>query len=297
MQLRHQIFDEVRWVDGNEDLCMSGLADLHARLVTKVQYHTLLLIDDPAIYNSSLVQSLLLLPDVHIVVATALDPPAKGADACAGPPSAGSGRLKRIYFPLGPLDPVQQAQLFLRRATRPLYLFEFLEQRGAPSSEAEPVILQPRRAAEFIALADTPLLSKLGGNPARIISASQRLSKEKPCFASAGGTLDARVDGGDVSAGGDSLLKRSNDSDSSQEYCRVQLVRPDGNSKHEWLPRPMRIADVIAQFCPRKLHGCADIFISGCRAQPSACLADFSGIGGTVVLVLEFRARVVEEAW
>merc|ERR1712070_191886 len=78
-------------------------------------------------------------------------------------------------------------------------------------------------------------------------------------------------------------------------YRKVRLFRPDGKVKDEWIPNTYCIADAVDEFAPQALCGSARVFIAGFRARPDALLANFADDVNCGLLLLEFRAKDVED--
>lgn len=267
---RKEVFHEVRWINHSE-ACTAGLEDLHLRLEDMPRHRVLLLVDTDAALAWPQVQALLhTTKDVHLLAASS----GRGADT--GPVAIAAG-LKPIRFPLGPLDPLAQAQLLLRRTGRPLFTFELLDEVGRPAPvppQQEVSLLCPRAPADFLALAGQPKLRALGGNPARIVAMAQQLSESPPPF------FTAAISSSAVASISCSVGQR-----------RVRLLRPDGRTKDEWISQESRISDILELFAPRELGSSADIFIDGCHAQLNMPLSSFEEDPGLGILVIEFRRR------
>lgn len=273
-------------------------------------------------------------------------PPAPEAVEKALAAAIESVGLKCVHFPLSPLEPLAQARLFLRRTSRPVRPSDFAVATSTIGlgAEAADDVLQPQMPhAELLALAETPRLKYLQGNPRRIIAAAQGLGPlERPAsrraesadssrpirFLSIPGTLTNPLGGlpsppisgssgtnNHVQTNVDTCpnqtshsaedLTSSMDGHNSQTPSvagdadlpvrRVQLLRPDGRSKQEWLPREMKIREVLLEYTPKSLAGVAEIMVLGCRARPDAVLSDFPDDPSLGFLVLELRKRVEED--
>jgi hypothetical protein len=295
--LRRDVFQEVRWVGGLDDAVQAGLEDLHRRLACKDQdLRVLLLIDSPAALAWPVVQALLCVHAVHVITSAARLSP--GADAAAGPLAAAAG-LKLVRFDVLPLEPIVQAKLFLHRAGRPLFTCELEGDAGADVSLGKSeIVVYPRRPADFMALAASPLIRRLGGNPVRIGRAAERLGTRAPKTVTSATSIaklspklcdrqsrDIGALGIGTCAGGDMI---------ASQWRKVRLVRSDGHSRDEWLPHAWSVADVLHHFTPRELQGTrdVDVFVDRCRAQPITPLMDFPDDVQEGMLVLEFRAQV-----
>jgi len=275
VRLRCEPFTEVRWVDGqDEDLrkaCSEGALELRVRLAHNPQHRVLLLVDDASAFAWAPLQALLRFECVSIVVAVTLLEQAQlgdlslTADLAAADAAATASGLKPVRFLLGPLEPLAQARLFLRRASRPLYTSDL---GGAQNSE-EPIAPRPSHG-ELAALAEMPRLRILGGNPRKIIQAAQALphALEPTQVSSAPNSLPGTPRG----------------------LRRVRLVRPDGRARDEWLRGDLRIDEVLRLYKPKTISGAAEIAVMGCRAHDDALLADFPDTGESGLLVLEMRA-------
>lgn len=279
--LRREPFDEVRWVDGHdEDLrraCSEGAVELRERLAQAPQHRVLLLVDDPAAFAWARLQVLLRFEAVHIVVAVTLPEQTQSGDVDGESEldlvdaAATAAGLKPVRFPLGPLDPFTQARLFLQRASRPLYTSDL---EGGERSEE---LITPKPShTELLALAETPRLRMLDGNPRSIIQAAQALPH----------VLEPRETGS----------APSSMPGTPRGLRRVRLVRPDGKARDEWLRSDLRIEEVLAHYKPRTINGAAEIAVMGCRAHPDALLADFPDDDTLGWLVLEMRA-MAENDW
>lgn len=275
LHLRQEVFHEVRWVDHSE-ACMAGLEDLYLRLQDAPRRRVLLLIDTDAALAWPQVEAFLrITKNVHLLIACS----GNGGGSIARPVAVAAG-LKAMRFPLGPLDALAQAQLLLRRAGRPLFTFELQGEPGQPApvpAQHEVSILHPHCPADFLALAGQPKLHALGGNPARIVAMAQQLSESPPPM------LMHTMSASDLLT-----VPRSSGCVSQR---RARLMRPDGKTKDEWLSKESKIADVIQMFAPREMRDSADIFIDGCRAQPSMPISSFRDDPSQGILVIEFRSR------
>jgi len=162
-----------------------------------------------------------------------------------------------------------------------------------PAGPADAIVQPPRRPVDFLRLAETPLFAGLGGNPAQLVNAAARLGLAPPANNALPRSFSADASAGPcrpptspevvetVSSGGLLLSTRR----------RVRLLRPDGRSRDEWLPRAVTISQVLEDFCPKGLSGSAAIFVADCYAPPDALLGDFPEDETAGLLVLEFRSN------
>eukprot|EP00931_Biecheleriopsis_adriatica_P066036 TRINITY_DN40460_c0_g1_i1.p1 TRINITY_DN40460_c0_g1~~TRINITY_DN40460_c0_g1_i1.p1 ORF type:complete len:186 (+),score=20.21 TRINITY_DN40460_c0_g1_i1:3-560(+) len=185
-----------------------------------------------------------------------------------------------MSFTLGPLEPLAQSKLFLRRASRPLCKSDFGQ------TEDMKVLAPQLPDSDLLTLAETPRLQVLNGNPRHIIAEAQSLS-----FKQAGRAVGQDADLSDASS---SVV--STPRDSAGSLRRVRLVRPDGKTRDEWLRRETLISDLVVKHSPKALEGMAEVVIMGCRAQPESTLNDFPDNEDLGLLVLELRARE-EDDW
>lgn len=303
VQLRREPFEEVRWVDCEDDsvrrTCEEGVAALRERLADAPQRRVLLLVDDAVALSWAALRAVLRFEGVHVAVATDVEAADAGAGSAPVPSSeAIAAGLKPVRFRLGPLEPLAQARLFLLRASRPLYSSDLgdLGAFSACAADEAPLAARPP-PAELIALSETPRLRALGGNPRRIVAAAQGLGPLR-CL---GGTPDGppslpaspRAGAGASTGPG---LPSAATTPALSALRRVRLVRPDGRVRNEWLRRGARVAEVLAEYTPAELRGDlhAEAVIMGCRAHPDALLADFPE--GEEPLVFEMRAKA-EDDW
>lgn len=208
------------------------MRELRQRLAVEPWRRVLLLVDDVGAFTWAPLQPLLRFEGVHVVVTPGHNgPTVAGAAAAVG--------LKPVQFPLGPLEPLAQVRLFMRRAPRMLYTCDFGLQ--TPTADA----VQPQSSpAELLVLADSPLLLALAGNPRRIVSVAQGLSAlsrphdraEDPSPGNAK-LQSSASDSGDAPAGLGSVRQ-------------VRLVRPDGRLRDKWLPRATRMAELLELYRP-----------------------------------------------
>jgi len=81
---------------------------------------------------------------------------------------------KPVRFCLGPLEPLDQARLFIGRAARELYNSEvYGKAKIADHSNSD--VWKAQCPADYLALAESPLLQPLGGNARRIVASAQAL--------------------------------------------------------------------------------------------------------------------------
>merc|ERR1719198_2118723 len=157
--------------------------------------------------------------------------------------------LKPVPFELGPLEPLARVRLFPQRVPRPLNISEL---HCKPCGPSDGIVQPPQRPVDFLRLAEAPLFESLGGNPAQLVNAAARL-----------GLLPANLQ-----ANLEPPLPRSFSADASAGPCRnqpgsefidsflgggpalstrrrVRLLRPDGRSRDEWLPRAASVMQVL----------------------------------------------------
>lgn len=295
-------FEEVRWVnleedDGCSEDCSVGLANLKRRLNGAPGRRLLLMVDGCATSSWALLRPLLRFGGVHLALAS--ESPAiaaesdMGAGSCVGALAAG---LKPVVFPLGPLEPIAQARLFLRRAPRPLYACELSggpAQLGGPAAKGEILLAPPRRPAELLAIAEASWLCTLGGNPARIVAAAQMLGPAK-----AAGRSDAADASAQAHCDAAGELSPTSAAEQVVSMRRVRLVRPpDGLTKDVWFSLTTSIADVLKAHRPKALLGNVDIFVEGCLAPQDAVLGAFPDNVEQGFLALEFREKQEQEDW
>lgn len=321
LALRCDLFDEVRWIETAEKIsftyeeCNAGLEGLRHRLTyASPTRRVLLLVDDAKIFRWASIQPLLRFGGVHVVLASLPGSPAPESDISAGVDlvrtaelasrTAVAAGLKPVIFKLGPLEPMAQIKLFLHRAARPLYMCE-LQGQLPPAAQMErgelPVLQPPRRPVEYLQLAAMPLFADLHGNPKRIVDAAVQLAfvTGEPSSPSQStranplaedGNAVVRTLSADSSAGPREKLSIAG------TRRRVRLVRPDGKTKDEWLPRRASVLKIMEEYSPQALRSEAEIFIAGCRAPPEALIADFPDDEVSGLLILEFRRRE-EDVW
>merc|ERR1712050_113318 len=87
--------------------------------------------------------------------------------------------LKPTQFNVGPIDPLAQAKLFLRRVGRPLYVWEvFGKSVDASADGAE--IFKCKNLSELLRLAETPKIRALNGNLVQLVAFAQSTSLAQP---------------------------------------------------------------------------------------------------------------------
>jgi len=177
VNLRRDLFDEVRWLaplglDRDKVLAEyeDGLKCLRGSLSILPQRRVLLLVDDPTLVFWMPLRQLLTFPAVHVVFAvtsTAAMIPDLTSEALA----IGT---KPVRFCLGPLEPLDQARLFIGRAARELYDSEvFGKAKITDHSTSE--VWKAERPSDYLALAESPLMQPLGGNARSIVASAQAL--------------------------------------------------------------------------------------------------------------------------
>lgn len=185
--------------------------------------------------------------------------------------SAG-GDVKSTPMPLGPLEPLLQARLFLQRAARPLYDFELesTHQPGQmPSSEPNlaNISLQPR---DLIAVAELPWIKALQGVPLRIVEMAQRL-KTWEAAESGPGQVSGRV--------------------------KLRAVRPDGLSRDVMLNLTTTLQEVVDKYSPSGLKpDDFELYVDDCLAPADATLSDFwdekARLAGFITLHFRHKSAV-----
>jgi len=295
IHLRGEPFDEVRWIDGEDEIlcgvCQEGAVALLERLARDPQRRVLLLVDDESVFAWAPLRPLLRFEGVHVLVAATMPTSraearffAQMSDIVSPGTVAMAAGLKPVRFVLRSLEPLAQARLFLRRASRPLYASDFRRQSVEEDDKLKDDMVAPQLPhKELSALAQTPRMRELGGNPRCIIAAARGLDSLERSISSAS----------DSSCSLPSTPRAS----TGNGLRRVRLVRlSDGRARDEWLRRETRIAQVLEEHTPRALRGAAEIVVMGCRAHPDAMLEDFPDDEALGLLVLGLRARS-EDDW
>jgi len=190
VNLRRDLFVEVRWLAPfglDRDKVLAGYEDgltcLRGSLCIPPQRRVLLLVDDPTLIYWMPLRQLLTFPAVHVVFAVtstaAMIPDLTRFALAIG--------TKPVRFCLGPLEPLDQARLFIGRAARELYNSEvYGKAKIADHSNSD--VWKAQCPADYLALAESPLLQPLGGNARRIVASAQALGPApfpKTSFASA----------------------------------------------------------------------------------------------------------------
>lgn len=186
--------------------------------------------------------------------------------------SAG-GDVKSTPMPLGPLEPLLQARLFLQRAARPLYDFELepTHQPGQmPSSEPNlaNISLQPR---DLIAVAELPWIKALQGVPLRIVITAQRLKTWEAAESGPTGQVSGRV--------------------------KLRAVRPDGLSREVMLNLTTTLQEVVDKYSPSGLKpDDFELYVDDCLAPADATLSDFwdekARLAGFITLHFRHKSAV-----
>jgi len=178
LRFRCNLFHEVRWLElGRKSqfdiLCEyeQGLKDLRRRLLHAPRWRALLLVRDPDLLLWEPLRHLLNLQGAYIVFRSVPDEHMM-ADIRATVTSAGA---KPVRFVLGPLEPLAQARLFMRRAGRPIYKSEVMDEEENRADSADKEVWHVQRPADYLLLAASKLLRPHGGNPQNISQAAQQM--------------------------------------------------------------------------------------------------------------------------
>jgi len=282
VKLRRGLFDEVRWLGlpqyDRDDILKElklGLQSLRRRLVTSPQRRALLLVDNPNMMFWGPLQRLLVFPTVHTVLAIT-STAAMMADLNEEALILGT---KPVRFHLGSLEPLCQAWLFARRAARAIYACEVWTGKVGAGGSLPETIWTAQKPADYLALAESPLVCPHGGNPRRIAAAALALELLPSSAHRSPPSLPLRsvgcLDEGDVSGGPPCCGHR-----------RVCFVFPDGREHHEWCSCKLPLRGVLEQ-CPHVVGENLEVFFNGRSACLDKSLSEIVGNGSNGLLRLE----------
>eukprot|EP00928_Gymnodinium_smaydae_P061766 TRINITY_DN45779_c0_g1_i1.p1 TRINITY_DN45779_c0_g1~~TRINITY_DN45779_c0_g1_i1.p1 ORF type:complete len:541 (+),score=57.49 TRINITY_DN45779_c0_g1_i1:32-1624(+) len=316
LSLRCDRFHAVHWVDAgcNEDNvrqeCFAGLERLRHHLMSSPsRLRVLLLIDNVDATAWRMLQGLLRFSGVHMVIAATDGPTSRITEmnGCDGEShmatmdpfavAAMDNGLKPVSFKLGPIEPIAQAKLFLRRASRPLRVSELgtLHCEQSVVLPADGIVPPPQRPVDFLRLASSPMFVALDGNPGRIVRTAARLGlvpPESQAWQQSGETSMLQCRASDVSASNEPISANG-----ATARRKVRLMRPDGRTRDVWLRRTSAVSAILDTYCPKGLEGKASAYVYGCHAPPDALLGDFPDDEMVGMLVFEFRETANDDDW